>query len=328
MTSEQLPAGVRDRPPDRRPRSVLPELSIRQLESFGAVAEEGSITRAAARLHTTQQTLSAQIKQLERALGVILLVRDSRGVSLTAAGEIFADGAKTMVAGLMELSARMNTVAGQSIKQLRVVCCPRSAAPSLIRVADRLEAADPGLRVVLVGVRSMPESLRELESGRVDAGLVWLPLAGNRLRYSVIGQDRWVAVLARGHRLAGRERLPLADLAAETLVLPAIFSSDPVERQWAAALRPAAGRPAPTVLDTADGPGIAVRRQGIWLAPESLGRRFADPATSVVPITDAPPIEAAVVWTARASEPLITELIRAAAVESSAALATEPYERH
>ncbi|MEU1430328.1 LysR family transcriptional regulator [Nocardia sp. NPDC005746] len=317
-----------ERLPDRRPRSVLPELNIRQLESFRAVAEEGSITRAAARLHTTQQTLSAQIKQLERALGVILLVRDSRGVSLTAAGEIFADGAKTMVAGLMELSVRLNTVAGQSINQLRVVCCPRSTASFLIRIADRLEAADPGLRVVLVSVRSMPESLRELESGRADAGLMWLPLGGNCLRYSIIGQDSWVAVLARDHRLAGRERLPLADLAAENLVLPAIFLSDPAERYWAAALRPTAGHPEPTVLDTADGPIIAARRQGIWLAPESLGRRYADPATSVVPITDAPPIDAVVVWTARASEPLITELIRAAVAESSAALATEPYERH
>ncbi|WP_433671432.1 LysR family transcriptional regulator [Nocardia sp. CA-136227] len=308
-----------DRPPDGRPRSVLPELNMRQLESFRAVAEEGSITRAAVRLHTTQQTLSAQIKQLERALGVMLLVRDSRGVSLTAAGEIFADGAKTMVAGLMELSARMNTVAGQSINQLRVVCSPRSTSSFLIRIADRLEEADPGLRVVLVSVRSMPESLRELESGRADAGLMWLPLEGNGLRYSVIGQDSWVAVLARDHRLAGRERLPLADLAAETLVLPAIFLSDPVERYWAAALRPAAGRPEPTVLDTADGPIIAARRQGIWLAPESLGRHYADPATSVVPITDAPPIDAAVVWTARASEPRVTELIRAvrAAVEES-----------
>ncbi|MFE3984937.1 LysR family transcriptional regulator [Nocardia tengchongensis] len=306
------------RRPDRRPRSALPELNMRQLESFRAVAEEGDITHAAARLHTTRQTVAAQLDQLEQALEVPLLVRDSRGVSLTAAGEIFADGVTTMVAGLLELSARMNTGAGQSIDRLRVTCSPRSSADFLIRIAQQLEAADPGLRVVLVSVRSMPESLRELESGGADVALIWLPVGGKHLRYSVIGQDSWVAVLARDHRFAGREQVVLADLAGETLVLPAIFLSAPAAQYWAAALRPEAGRPEPVVLDTAEGPTTA-RRHGVWLAPKSLGRRFSDADNSVVPISDAPPIEAAVAWTARASQPLIGELIRAvrAAVEES-----------
>lgn len=299
------------RRPDRRPRSALPELNMRQLESFRAVAEEGDITHAAARLHTTRQTVAAQLDQLEQALEVPLLVRDSRGVSLTAAGEIFADGATTMVTGLSELSARMNAGAGQVIDRLRVACCPRSSTDFLIRIAEELEAADPGLRVVLVSVRSMPETLRELESGGADVALMWLPIGGKRLRYSVIGRDSWVAVLARDHRFAGRKQVQLADLAGETLVLPAIFLSAPAAQYWAAALRPGAARSEPVVLDTAEGPIATAQRHGVWLAPQSLGRRFSGTGNSVVPISDAPPIDAAVAWTARASKPLIDQLIRA-----------------
>ncbi|MFI9405185.1 LysR family transcriptional regulator [Nocardia sp. NPDC052316] len=302
---------------DRRPRSALPELNIRLLESFHAVAQEGNITRAAARLHLTQQTLSAQIKQLERALGAVLLVRDSRGVRLTAAGEIFAEGAGAMVSGLAELSERVNRAAGQSISRLRVVFCPRSTAPFLIQVANELEAADPTLRVVLVSVRSMAETLCELESGRADAGLMWLPIEGDTLRHSIIGSDGWVAVFARDDDFADRDRVRLAELTSAPLVLPGIFMSAAAEQHWAAALRPGPGLPEATVADTADGPIIAARRQGIWIAPESLGRRYADANNRVVRIADAPPIEAAVVWTARAPQQLTTLLVRAirAAVE-------------
>ncbi|MRH88056.1 LysR family transcriptional regulator [Nocardia sp. SYP-A9097] len=302
---------------DRWPRSTLPELNIRQLESFHTVAQEGNITRAAARLHLTQQTLSAQIKQLERVLGAVLLVRDSRGVRLTAAGEIFAEGAGAMLTGLAGLSERVNHAAGQSINRLRVVFCPQSTAPFVIRVANELEAADPTLRVVLVSVRSMAETLCELETGRADAALMWLPIEASGLRYTVIGSDGWVAVFARDEDFADRDRVLLAELTSAPLVLPGIFMSAAAERYWAAALRPGPELPEATVADTADGPIIAARRQGIWLAPESLGRRNADANNRVVRIADAPPIEAAVVWTIQAPQPLITLLVRAirAAVE-------------
>ena len=73
---------------------------VRLLRSFLAVAEDLSISGAARRLYVTQQTLSGQIIRLERMVGVPLLVRTARGVSLTAAGERLAVGAARVTAEL------------------------------------------------------------------------------------------------------------------------------------------------------------------------------------------------------------------------------------
>ncbi|GAA5186735.1 hypothetical protein GCM10023322_33630 [Rugosimonospora acidiphila] len=77
----------------------------RHLRSFLAVAEELSITRAAARVNLTQQAVSIHLQQLERSLGVVLLVRTSRGVSRTPAGHEFAVGAKAVLDDLDALAA-------------------------------------------------------------------------------------------------------------------------------------------------------------------------------------------------------------------------------
>ncbi|MFE0461290.1 LysR family transcriptional regulator [Kitasatospora sp. NPDC058965] len=82
-------------------------LELRHLRSFLMVAQELNITRAAARLHLAQQAVSVQIQQLERALGTELLVRGSRGVTLTAAGLELADGARSVVGELDDLTERL-----------------------------------------------------------------------------------------------------------------------------------------------------------------------------------------------------------------------------
>ena len=71
------------------------DIEVRHLRYFVAVAEEGSFTAAARRVHITQQVLSTQIQQLETILGVQLLERSSRGASVTAAGASFLDGARS-----------------------------------------------------------------------------------------------------------------------------------------------------------------------------------------------------------------------------------------
>ena len=76
------------------------DIEIRHLRYFVAVAEEGSFTAAARRVHITQQVLSTQIQQLETILGVQLLERSSRGASVTAAGASFLDGARSTLAEL------------------------------------------------------------------------------------------------------------------------------------------------------------------------------------------------------------------------------------
>jgi DNA-binding transcriptional LysR family regulator len=88
-------------------------LELRHLRSFLMVAQEQNITRAAARLHLAQQAVSVQIQQLERALGTELLVRGSRGVTLTAAGLELAAGVRSVVGELDSLTERVRSRAEQ-----------------------------------------------------------------------------------------------------------------------------------------------------------------------------------------------------------------------
>ncbi|UFS93760.1 LysR family transcriptional regulator [Nocardia huaxiensis] len=311
VSAGDVPAHAGRWPYQPSARDVLPELNVRLLESFLMVASEGNITRAAARLHLTQQTLSSQIRQLERALGATLLVRGPRGVRLTEAGQALAEGSAALVDGWIALAERVNSAAGQSSKRLRVLGYPCQTAPFLIRMADALEAAVPELRLDLVSVRTIPEGVRALESGRADAGFGWLPLDGTRLRHSVIESEAWVATVSRDHRFADHDVLVLAELAEDPMVLPAIFVSEAVERDWVAALRPGRSMRDPVVLNWEHGPIIAARRQGIWLAPESMAQRHADSGSRLLPLADAPRIDAVVMWNEQAPEGLVQELISA-----------------
>ena len=87
-------------------------MDLKQLEYFLAVAEERSVTRAAARLHLTQPPLSAQLARLEHELGVPLLVRHRRGVDLTEAGLALAERARRLLAEV-EATAEAVTGTGQ-----------------------------------------------------------------------------------------------------------------------------------------------------------------------------------------------------------------------
>jgi len=83
------------------------DMDVNQLRSFVAVAGELNITRAAERLHLAQQAVSVQVQRLERTLGVTLLVRTSRGVELTPAGQQLAAKAKGILDDLDELAAQV-----------------------------------------------------------------------------------------------------------------------------------------------------------------------------------------------------------------------------
>lgn len=120
-------------------------MDMRLLEYFLAVAEEGNITKAAQRLHTTQPTVSRQIKDLEESLGATLLVRGKRQIALTDAGLLFRQRAREMV-DLMEKARRdlagQNDLTGGTVS----VGCVESSAPHMLGRHQRLFGEiSPGL---------------------------------------------------------------------------------------------------------------------------------------------------------------------------------------
>ncbi|WP_433256727.1 LysR family transcriptional regulator [Streptosporangium sp. CA-135522] len=287
------------------------DTDIRHIESFIAVAQELNITRAAARLHLTQQAVSTHIQQLERSMEVTLLVRTSRGVLLTPAGDELAAGGKTIVADLSELTERVRRTARQQAGSLRLACCPYATSLFAVEVADAMEAAVPGLSVELTSVRTPKQELELLNVGTADAAFMWLPVGEVGLHHAVIRTDSRAVALPLGHSLAGRDAVSLADLADEPVICPDVLISAESERHWIVDPRPD-GTPAPrgpAAATIEDCLMMVARGRGIWLAPEPLSRWAPTPGVRWLPLTDAEPCELAVVWTPRAPESVVARLI-------------------
>ncbi|MYW05291.1 LysR family transcriptional regulator [Streptomyces sp. SID3343] len=286
-------------------------IEVRLLESFLMVAQESNVTRAAARLHLTQQAVSSHVQQLEHALGVTLLVRTSRGVLLTPAGDELAAGGKAVVADLEALAERVREVARGQCGKLRLACCPYSTALFAAEVAGAMESAVPGIEVDLTTLPTPRAEMEQLESGDADAAFMWVRRGDPRLRHAEVRTDSWAVAVAMGHRLAERETVTMADLADEPVVMPDIFISEDARSLWLAEPRPD-GRPAVRgpIVERVEECLLAVARgRGVWLAPQPLARWAPVPSVRWVPIEDAEPSPLAVVWTSRASESLISTLV-------------------
>ena len=154
------------------------DIELRHLRYFVAVAEEAGFTAAAGRAHVTQQVLSAQVRQLEDAVGTPLLSRTGRGVVLTAAGSAFLDVAREMLSSLD-----------------RGVAAARNAARAVAgRLVVGLSAATGGLvrtQVLAAGHRLASRSSLDLAE---VAGLPWVaaPLSVDGCVPSVF-RDDWLA---------------------------------------------------------------------------------------------------------------------------------------
>lgn len=286
-------------------------MDIRCLRSFLAVAEELNVTRAAGRLHLTQQAVSAHVQQLERALRVALLVRTSRGVLLTAAGRELASGGREVVSGLAELAQRVRAVAAGQGGQVRLACCPYATDLFAVEVADAMEAAFPGLEVTLTSVPSPKQELEKLAEGRADAAFMWLPVGDVGLHHAVIRTDRRAVAMAAGHPLAERSAVSLADLAGEPVVRPDVLTSVEAQRFWAVDPRPGgvAAPAGPAVAGMEDCLLAVARGRGVWMAPEPLSRVAPSGGVRWIPVTGAGGFELAVVWTDHAPEALIARMV-------------------
>jgi DNA-binding transcriptional LysR family regulator len=214
---------------------------LRQLRSFVAIAEEGSITRAAERLHIAQQSLSQQIRTLEAQLGAPVLTRSSRGVTPTAVGLVLLREAHAVLAQAERAADAVHRAARGETGVLRVgflTTVAHDLMPPIVRAfteQDRgiaLHTEDLAIAALVGGVRD----------GRLDAGLSRPPLVDDVVT-ELLFDEQVAAVLPAGHPLADRDELTLADLAAEPWVLTPRSSWPPWHRKYDADFAAAGYRP-------------------------------------------------------------------------------------
>ncbi len=190
--------------------------SLHQLRCFLATVEHGSFTAAAADLGITQPSLSEQVRQLERSLNTPLFHRLGRGVAPTEAAHALRPHAHTALAAVDEARRAVSSVREATAGTLRFGLF--GAAHLYLGsdlAADMLER-HPGLRVVLIGQNSM-DVIDQIQRGRLEAGLVALPVDDENLEIHPVLQDEIVYVSANPERV--RKPVTPAELGVASLVL-------------------------------------------------------------------------------------------------------------
>lgn len=179
-------------------------LDSRRLEIFCAVAETGSFTAAAERLHLSQSAVSQQIAVLERDLGLVLLERVARGVRLTPAGEFLARRSRAVLQDMGALATELQRMArpGRPIRLGVFATAGAHLAPALVLACrQRL----PEIRLTLVATPREDLAAR-FAAGEIDVGVTW---DYDYLMQPIRGLQRWQLfddpmqlLLPRDHRLA------------------------------------------------------------------------------------------------------------------------------
>ncbi|MBS1892469.1 MAG: LysR family transcriptional regulator [Actinobacteria bacterium] len=191
---------------------------LNKLANFIAVAEELNFTRAAERQHLSQQALSTSIRQLERELGVALLERTTRQVTLTAAGRSLLERGQPVLAAAESTWERTREIGRGATGTVRVGRTPAVTGEEVAQVLAAGRRRHPDLAIMVDQVwpaELTPKLLRgeiELAMGRVLSG-------GDGIAVRTIGSQRLRVALSSRHRLAGRGEIDLTELEEETLVV-------------------------------------------------------------------------------------------------------------
>jgi len=194
-------------------------MELRHLRYFVAVAEELSFTRAAARLHTSQPSLSQQVRQLEASVGVPLLDRSRHHVALTNAGRVFLREARDILGRVTHAGHLAKQAAGGRAGDLAVGTFPAADVRILPALRPLVAAQLPHLRLTLHSKYAV-EPIEALRTGTLDVAFVRGPFAMEGLETIELIQEAIVVVLPAHHALARRQRIPIAllhDMACITI---------------------------------------------------------------------------------------------------------------
>jgi LysR family hca operon transcriptional activator len=193
-------------------------MELRHLRYFVAVAEAGSLTVAAEqKLHTSQPSLSRQIRDLESELGVQLLTRRARGIELTPAGRAFLDHARLVLSQVDAASEAARRVAHPSKPCFTMGFLTGHELKWMPEALRILRHELPNIDV-MVSSQYSPLLADGLSKGRVDAAFLRRERGVPELAYRVLVKEQLMVVLPSEHRLAALKAISPRDLVGETFV--------------------------------------------------------------------------------------------------------------
>lgn len=190
--------------------------TFQQLRAFVTVAEELHFGRAADRLFISQPPLSRSIQSLERHLGVTLLDRTSRSVSLTPAGKVFKQHAASILAATVDAGRAAREAHSQPMHTIRMGYVEPMAFDLLPRMLARFRASNPPAYMELHELHSH-EQIRALQANEIDVAIVRPPFDDHGLEVRHVFNDPLALAVREDHPLAGTT-VSVGDLASEEFV--------------------------------------------------------------------------------------------------------------
>ncbi|CAL9375560.1 HTH-type transcriptional regulator ArgP [Streptomyces sp. enrichment culture] len=282
------------------------DVELRQLRCLVAIVDEGSFTDAAIALGVSQAAVSRTLASLERALGVRLLHRTSREVTLTGTGlRVLAHARRVLgaVDGLIREAASGHAC-------LRIGYAWSAVGRHTLAFQRRWAETRPETELQLVRVNSPTAGLAE---GACDLAVVRRPLGDHRFDSVVVGLERRLCAMASDDPLAGRRSVGLADIAERTLLIDRRTGTTTTE------LWPPDSRPATKETHDIDDWLTAISTgRCVGVTAESTAHQYPRPGVVYRPVRDAGPVAVRLAWwrdephsALRTATELLTTLYRA-----------------
>jgi DNA-binding transcriptional LysR family regulator len=193
-------------------------VELRHLRYFVAVAETRHFGRAAARLHLAQPALSQSVRQLEAELGAPLLLRTTRQVSLTPAGEFFLEQARGVLTAVEDGARGVGRIAEGRLGLVRIAFTGTAAFSQLPRIARLVKQELPGVALEIHADLLTPAQTEGLLAGRLDLGVLRLPVGTDRLAVRTLAVEHLGLALPADHPLTTEPAVALPDLRREDFI--------------------------------------------------------------------------------------------------------------
>lgn len=193
-------------------------MNLRDLSYLVSLAEHKHFGRAAAASFVSQPTLSTQIRKLEEELGVTLVERTPRKVLLTEVGQEITRRARDVLNEVEQIKAVARRTTDPESGSIRLGIFPTLGPYLLPHVIPRIRQQFPRLELLLIEDKT-ESILKQLREGRLDAGILALPVHDDQLHQEFLFEEPFLLAVPEGHALASHKSLKLGDLSNQTLLL-------------------------------------------------------------------------------------------------------------
>lgn len=260
------------------------DLSLREIECFLAVAEEGSFTAASRRLHLAQPPITRHVRTLETKIGCTLFTRTPTGARLTEAGRVFFEQTQGIPQRLTAAATAAQVRQASGLQTLRIGFISAVMSEQLETTLAAFRQRQPTTRLML---HDLPpdDQLRALESGELDGGFIGVApdKAHHQLSFTTWHTEELVALLPATHPLAGKKTLHLAELKDEPFIAVSGTAASAYSNLLQSTFRKANVRPR-IALTTPRAQAVALMvaaGSGISILPASLARLVSHTVVAV-----------------------------------------------